>query len=588
MAFNVKCHEIKPTASSEFYKPILLNIHSKWMDITLFGMPDLRDADEFLSMKRYDAIIIGAGHNGLVNAGYLQRAGLDVLVIEKNGWVGGAAVSRELTPDILYSNCSYVCSLFRPEIMRDLDLPQHGLQVIPYEGGAVLTQDGDYLAAYHDHHAHRREFARWSPRDAEAYERYARDVTRQCRFIQPLLMRTAPDPTSFRPRDIGELIYLARKFSDLGPAEMAQTLRFWTMSISDFLDEYFETPVVKAYLALSGIIGTALGPMSPGTAYVLLHHYMGEVDGSVGAWGFARGGMGAVSDALARSFEAAGGTIRTGNGVGRILVSGGKASGVVLEDGEEIQGGIVISNADVKRTFLKLVEEKELPEPFLRRVRNFKMRGSSGKLNIALDSMPEFPALPKGSPCLQGDLHFTDTVERMERGYDDWKAGRWSADPFVDMVIPTTLDPTMAPPGKHFVSCFVQYCPHQVEGRDWTDADRDAFAETVISQIADYSPGFRDRIIHMEVRTPREIEAEVGLTEGNIFQGELTFDQLLFNRPVPGYAQYRSPVRGLYMCGSSTHPGGGVMGAPGRNAAAEILRDLKKRPQTMSDANDII
>ncbi|MBS3648116.1 NAD(P)/FAD-dependent oxidoreductase [Pseudaminobacter sp. 19-2017] len=539
-------------------------------------------------MKTWDAIVVGAGHNGLVNACYLQRAGLDVLVVEKNKWIGGAAVSRSLTPGFLYSNCSYVCSLFRPEIMRDLDLPRFGLQVISYEGGAVFTRDGDYLANYRDHHAHRREFARFSKKDAEAYDRYARDVTRQCRFIQPLLMRTAPDPTSLKPRDIGELVYLARKFAGLGAREMADTMRFWTMSISDFLDEYFETDVIKANLSLSGIIGTALGPMSPGTAYVLLHHYMGEVDGSVGAWGYARGGMGAVTQALADSFRASGGTIRTQAEVEEILVKKGQAAGVVLSDGEEIHGRMVISNADVKRTFLKLVDERELPEIFLRRVRNFRMRGSSGKLNIALDSMPEFPALPPDSPCVRADLHFTDTVERMERAYDDWKAGRWSADPFLDVVIPTTLDPTMAPPGKHFMSVFVQYCPPKVEGREWTDADRDAFAETVISQIVDYSPGFRDRIVHMEVRTPRELEAEVGLTEGNIFQGELTFDQLLFNRPVPGYAQYRSPIGGLYICGSSTHPGGGVMGAPGRNAALEILRDLKRGTSHMSPAHDVI
>jgi len=539
-------------------------------------------------MKSWDAIIIGGGHNGLVNACYLQRAGLDVLVLEKNDWVGGAAVSRSLTPGFVYSNCSYVCSLFRPEIMRDLELPRFGLQVIAYEGGAVFTRDGDYLANYRDHHAHRRDFARFSARDAESYERYARDVTRQCRFIQPLLMRTAPDPTSFKPRDIGELMFLAKKFLDLGPTQMAQTLRFWTMSISDFLDEYFETDVIKANFAISGIIGTALGPMSPGTAYVLLHHYMGEVDGSVGAWGYARGGMGAITKALAASFEASGGTIRTGAEVDRVLVRNGTATGVVLAGGEEVTGKLVVSNADVKRTFLTLVEEKELPAIFLRRVRNFKIRGSSGKVNIALDSMPEFPALPADAPSIRGDLHFTDSVERMERAYDDWKAGRWSADPFLDVMIPTTLDPTMTSPGKHFMSCFVQYCPPKVEGRDWTDADRDAFGETVISQIADYSPGFRDRIVHMEVRTPRELEAEVGLTEGNIFQGELTFDQLLFNRPVPGYAQYRSPVGGLYMCGSSTHPGGGVMGAPGRNAAAEILRDLKRGTSHLSEAHEVV
>ncbi|SIQ97927.1 Phytoene dehydrogenase-related protein [Rhizobium sp. RU20A] len=539
-------------------------------------------------MQTYDVAMIGAGHNGLVTACYLQRAGLNVIVLEKNDWVGGAATSRELTPGFLYSNCSYVCSLFRPEIMRDLELPRHGLQVIAYEGGAVLMRDGDYLASYRDHHSHRREFARFSRRDAEAYERYARDVTRQCRFIQPLLMRTAPDPFSFKPRDISELLYLARKFGEFSADEMAATLRFWTMSISDFLDEYFETDVIKAYLALSGIIGTALGPMSPGTAYVLLHHYMGEVDGSVGAWGYARGGMGAVTKALASSFQASGGVIRTGAGVEKILTRGGRAEGVVLEGGEEVRARLTVSNADVKRTFLKLVDEKDLPERFVHRVRHFKMRGSSGKVNIALDSLPEFPALPAGSTCIKGDLHFTDSVERMERAYDDWKAGRWSADPFLDMMIPTTLDPTMAPPGKHFVSTFVQYCPPKIEGRDWRDADRDGFAKTVIDQISAHSPGFRERILHMEVRTPREIEAEVGLTEGNIFQGELTFDQLLFNRPVPGYAQYRSPIHGLYMCGSSTHPGGGVMGAPGRNAAAEILRDLRRPNEHMSPAHDVI
>jgi phytoene dehydrogenase-like protein len=539
-------------------------------------------------MKSWDAIVIGGGHNGLVNACYLQRAGLDVLVVEKNDWVGGAATSRSLTPGFLYSNCSYVCSLFRPEIMRDLELPRFGLQVIAYEGAAVFTHDGDYLANYRDHHAHRREFARFSAKDAEAYDRYARDVTRQCRFIQPLLMRTPPDPTSFRPRDVGELVYLARKFGGMSAAEMGLTLRFWTMSISDFLDEYFETDVIKANFALSGIIGTALGPMSPGTAYVLLHHYMGEVDGSVGAWGYARGGMGAVTRALAGSFRTCGGTIRTGAEVERVLTKHGRATGIVLKGGEEITGKLVVSNADVKRTFLKLVDERDLPEIFLRRVRNFKIRGSSGKVNVALDSAPEFPALPKDSPIYSGEMYFTDSIERMERAYDDWKAGRWSADPFIDMVIPTMLDPTMAPTGKHFASCFVQYAPPKVEGRDWTDADRDGFAESVIAQIAEHSPGFRDRIVHLEVRTPRELEAEVGLTEGNIFQGELTFDQLLFNRPVPGYAQYRSPIGGLYLCGSSTHPGGGVMGAPGRNAAMEILRDLARGRDHMSPAHDVI
>lgn len=538
-------------------------------------------------MTRHDAIIVGGGHNGLVAACYLARAGLDVLVVEKNDWVGGAAVSRSLYPGFTYSNCSYVSSLFRPEIMRDLELPRHGLQILPYEGGAVLQQNGGYLAAFRDHEANRREIARHSPRDAESYDRYARDVQRHCRFIRPMLMRTPPDPASLRPRDLGEMAWIGKKFFGLTAAERYETVRFWTMSIADFLDEYFESPVIKAYLAGSAIIGTALGPMSPGSAYVLLHHYMGDVDGNVGAWGFARGGMGAITQALAASLRAAGGSIRCGAAVERILVSGGRATGVVLAGGEEIRARRVVSNMDVKRTFLTCVEPDELPPEFLKLVRNFKIRGSSGKLNIALDGVPEFPALPKDAPMLRGDLHFSDSIERLERAYDDWKAGQFSRDPFQDVMIPTLLDPTMAPPGKHFMSCFVQYAPPRIAGRDWTDADRDAFAATCIDQIEAYAPGFKNLILHAEVRTPREIEAEVGLTEGNIFQGELTFDQLLFNRPVPGAAQYRAPIRDLWMCGSSTHPGGGVMGAPGRNAAAEILRDMK-RPLPMGEAYAVL
>ena len=538
-------------------------------------------------MKLYDAIVVGAGHNGLVTACYLAKAGLKVVVVEKNDWIGGAAVSRSLYPGFTYSNCSYVSSLLRPEIMRDLELPKYGLQILPYEGGAVMTQDGGYLATYRDHDANRREFARHSKRDAEAYDRFSRDILRHCRFIRPLLMRTPPDPTSFRPRDLQEMAFIGRKLFDLTETEIYEMVRFWTMSISDYLDEYFEHPVIKAYLAVSAIIGTALGPMSPGSAYVLLHHYMGDVDGNIGAWGFARGGMGSITQAMAKSLAAAGGEIRAGNGVERIIVKNGRAIGVALTGGDEIYAKRVISNLDVKRTFLKCVAEKDLPASFVKQVKNFKIRGSSGKVNIALDGVPKFKALPQGSPCIRGDLHFTDSIERMERAYDDWKAGRWSRDPFQDTMIPTLIDPTMTPPGKHFMSCFVQYAPPKIDGGEWTDADRDAFGAAVIEQIATYAPGFKDLILHMEVRTPRELEREVGLTEGNIFQGELTFDQLLFNRPVPGAAQYRSPIKDLWMCGSSTHPGGGVMGAPGRNAAAEILRDLKL-PATMSDAYAVL
>ena len=356
---------------------------------------------------------------------------------------------------------------------------------------------------------------------------------------------------------------------------MYDTLRFWTMSAADFLDEYFESEIVKAHFAGSSIIGTALGPRSPGTAYVLLHHYMGDIDDTVGAWGFARGGMGAVSNALGASFAASGGTIRSAAPVAQILVRGGRACGVLLEDGEQINGRLVISNLDVRRTFLETMQAKDLPDEFLHQVKNFKIRGSSGKLNIALDGLPQFPAIPAGSPSTRGDMHVTDTIEMMERAYDDWKDGRWSRAPYIDMLIPSQIDPTMVPDGKHYMSVFVQYCPYRLADGEWTAAKRQAFGDTVINTIAQHSPNFKALILHAEIRTPWDIENEVGLTEGNIFQGELTMDQLLFNRPVPGYAQYRGPVKGMYMCGSSTHPGGGVMGAPGANAARAVLRDLK-------------
>ncbi|MEJ8569162.1 phytoene desaturase family protein [Elongatibacter sediminis] len=533
-------------------------------------------------MKKHDAIVIGAGHNGITNAAYLAKAGLDVLLVEKNPWIGGASVSRELHEGWIYSNCSYVCSLLRPEVYRSLELAKYGLQVVPYGGSVTMSQNGDILGSYVDEDVSRREIARHSERDADAVVRYHRDIMRQCRFIRQFLLRTAPDPTSFRPSDIREMIYLGKEFAKLGEDVIYDLMRFYTMSISDYLDEYFEHPLIKAAYAGSGIIGSALGVMSPGTAYVLLHHAMGEVDGNIGAWGFARGGMGAIAKAMNACFEDHGGTTLCGSGVDRIIVKNGKTSGVALENGDEHHADVVVSNMTFPRTFLECMDEKDLEPDFLKKVRNFKIRGSSGKLNIALDGLPQFTALKDNPDMMVADMHLIDSIERLERAYDDWKNGTWSQDPYIDMLIPSLTDPTMAPPGKHFMSVFVQYVPPKVHGEEWTDAQRDAFGQTVINQIEKYAPGFKDLILHAEIRTPRELENEVGLTEGNIFQGELTMDQLLFNRPIPGYAQYRGPVKGLYMCGSSNHPGGGVMAAPGANAAREILSDLK-RPNTVPE-----
>ena len=533
-------------------------------------------------MKKYDAIIIGAGHNGLTNAAYLAKSGLDVLVLEKNEYIGGAAVTREMHDGWFYSSCSYVCSMMRQAIHRDLNLTKHGLVLVPYLGTVVFADNGDTLTSYHSEEAEYNQLRHRSPHDADAMFRFQTDLGRYAQLIRKTLLRTPPDPTSFRPRDIKELLWLAKQFWSLGEKELYEYIRFFTMSAADFLDDYFEDDLIKAAMASPGVIGTALGVYSPGSAYILLHHVMGDVDGNIGAWGLARGGMGAISNALAGALREHGGEIRTSSGVDKILVKNGKATGVVLENGDELYSEIVVSNMDAKRTFTKCMDKNDLPPGIYEKAKNFKIRGSSGKVNIALSGLPKFNNVADNRYINRGGQGFVGSMETMERAYDCWKHGQWSDDPFIESVIPSAWDPTVAPPGKHWMSNFIQYCPPQLADGPWTPEKRDAFGQTVINKIERYSPGFKDLIVHMEVRTPHEIEAEIGLTEGNIFQGELTIDQLLFNRPFPGYAQYRMPIKNMYMCGSSTHPGGGVSSACGANAAREILIDLK-RPNTVPE-----
>lgn len=534
-------------------------------------------------MKRYDAIVIGAGHNGLANAAYLARAGLDVVVLEKNDYIGGAAVSRELVEGWWYSNCSYVCSMMRQAIHRDLDLSRHGLMLVPYLGTVNFGLNGQVMLDYTDEDAAHNELKRLSPHDADAMHRLHADLNRYSQLIRKTLLRTPPDPVSPGIRDVQELLFLAREFWTLGEREIYEYIRFFTMSAAEFLDGYFEHPLIKAAMATPGIIGTALGVESPGSAYILLHHVMGDVDGSIGAWGLARGGMGAISKAIASALQAEGGEIRTEAPVARVKVRGGRATGVVLENGDEIDARIVVSNLDAKRTFTKIIDEQDLPEDIVRRARNFKIRGSSGKVNIALSGLPKWTGVPDNRYVNRGGQAFIGDMETLERAYDCWKRGRWSDDPFIESVIPSAWDPTVAPPGSHWMSNFIQYCPPELADGPWTPEKRDAFGQTVIDKIERHSPGFQDLIVHMEVRTPHEIENEVGLTQGNIFQGELTIDQLLFNRPFPGYAKYRMPLKNLYMCGSSTHPGGGVSAACGANAAREILADLKLKNTVPED-----
>ncbi len=519
--------------------------------------------------ESYEVVVVGGGHNGLAHAAYLARAGRKVLVLESRAVLGGAAVTEEIVPGFRFSVFSYVVSLLRPEIIRELDLVSHGLEILPLDG-TFTPLEGNYLWRIDDPMQTRREIARFSSADAEAYDDFGRAMVRICRFVRPFLAEPAPDPTSFAPADLDQFLRIARRYQAVPSEDKFLLAQLFTSSAVDFLDRWFETDPLKATMSASGIIGTFLGVRSPGTAYVLLHHYMGEIDGTFRAWGFSRDGTGGISRAIAGAALQAGAEIRTEARVAKILVRNGRAEGVVLDSGEEIRTGVVSSSLDPRQTFLRLLDEKELPADFLEEVRRFKFRGSSGKVNLALDALPEFTCLPGHGRHLRGAISISPSVEYMERAYDDAKYGRFSRQPYVDIVIPTLTDPQLAPPGKHVMSCFVQYAPYHLAEGDW-DSRREEFGDTVIDAISRFAPNLRKIILGRQVLTPLDIERTIGLSEGNIFQGELSPEQLFFQRPVGGWARYRTPVRGLYLCGSAAHPGGGIMGAPGRLAALEIL-----------------
>jgi phytoene dehydrogenase-like protein len=522
--------------------------------------------------QHYDAIVIGGGHNGLVNAAYLAKAGTKVVVLERRHVLGGAAVTEEIFPGFLFSECSYVVSLLRPEIIRELDLPRHGLEILPLDGTFTPMPNGDYLWRVNDHAKTVRELRRHSRVDAEAYEEFSKMMVPMCRFVKPILSMIPPDPTTLNPRDLKQLHFLLQRFRELSSDERYTLVQLMTMSSAGFLDQWFETDVLKATMSASGIIGTFLGIRSPGTAYVLLHHYMGEIDGAFRSWGFSRGGTGAISNAIASAARELGAEIRTKAPVVKILTQNGRACGVVLQSGEEISADIVSSSVDPHLTFEKFLEPKELPADFRESVRRYKFRGSSGKVNLALDALPNFKCLPGPGTHLRGAISISPGTEYMERAYDDAKYGHYSRRPYIDMVIPSLTDPSVAPPGKHVLSCFVQYAPYKLASGTWDD-EREAFGNNVINTIAEYAPNIKDLIIGKQVLTPLDLEREFGLTQGNIFQGELSLEQLFFLRPVAGWAYYRTPIDNLYMCGSSTHPGGGIMGANGRLASQVILKN---------------
>ena len=524
-------------------------------------------------MSQYDAIVIGAGHNGLTCAAYLAKAGRKVLVLERRHVVGGAAVSEEIFPGFTYSVCSYVVSLLRPQVIRDLELARFGLEVVPLEATFTPFPDGRSLARWPDPDRNRQEIGRFSARDADVYPEFGKAMGQLARFAKPIIDSNAPDPGSMKPADLWKLLGLGRRFRELGDDLAALQFKLTTMSAVDFLREWFESDELIAPMSCSGIIGTFLGVKSPGSAYVLLHHSLGEIDGSSRAWGFPKGGTGGVSEAIAASARHFGAEIRCSSPVDHVLVEGGRAVGVVLPNGDELRAKTVISGCEPRLTFLGLVGEQHLPGDFVTQIKRFKLRGSSGKVNIALDRFPEFSARPGIGRHLFGDISLAPGTDYLERAYDDAKYGAFSKQPFINIVFPTLFDKSMAPPGKHVMSCFVQYAPYALaEGpADWPN-QRAAFGRAVIDTLKTYMPTIEEDILHMQVLSPWDMEQEFGLTEGNIFHGELSLDQLLFQRPTSGWAQYATPVRGLWLCGSGAHPGGGVMGAPGALAAKEILR----------------
>ena len=525
--------------------------------------------------NKYDAIVIGGGHNGLVNAAYLARAGLKVLVLEQRHVVGGAAVTEEIYPGFKYSVFSYVVSLLRPEIIRDLNLSEHGLTILPLESTLTPLPNGDYIYRDADQYRTRRNIARFSQRDAEAYSEYGRMMYFMAKAVKYILGIQPPDPTSMQPRELGSLLNLAKHFIGIGEEQFYALTKLMTMAAADYLEEWFETDPLIATLSASGIIGTFLGPRSPGTAYVLLHHYMGEIDGVFRAWGFSKGGTGGISDAIADSANSFGAEIRTEARVSEVIIKHGKAIGVALENGAEIYADTVISSLDPNLTFLDMVDEKSLPAEFVNSIKKYKSRGSSGKVNLALDAAPDLACLPGAGPHLRGAISISPSVDYIERAYDAAKYGGIPQKPYIDIIIPSMIDPDMAPPGKHVMSCFVQYAPTELSEGAW-DERREEFGDAVVNTLAEHIPNIKKIILHRQVLTPYDIEKSIGLTGGNIFQGELSLSQLFFLRPTPGYAQYRTPIKDYYQCGSGTHPGGGITGAPGRLAALKILRDKKK------------
>jgi phytoene dehydrogenase-like protein len=527
----------------------------------------------------FDAIIIGGGHNGLVAAAYLARAGLSVLVLERRAYLGGACVTEEVWPGYKVSTLAYLCSLLQPKIIRELELKRFGLHLYPKDPAFFTAfPDGRHLFFWQDMAATQEELAKFSKRDAQYYPTYEHELARLAVWVEGLLLTTPPNIIR---RTLSDYIALGR----LGLAtlrrrdpDLVRLIKIMTQSVRVYLDDRFEADEIKATLATDGVIGTNGGPSTPGTAYIMLHHVMGGATGIRGLWGFVRGGMGAISEAIAQSAMAYGATMRTEAAVARVLVRHERAYGVVLESGETITARVVLSNADPKVTFLKLVEPTDLAEDFRHQVAQIQMQGCVAKINLVLDALPDFKAYPGArlGPQHKATMHVCPSMDYVDHAWEEAQQGRPSTHPLLEITIPTTYDDSLAPPGKHIMSIFAQYAPYSLCDGDW-DQRKELFADRCIEALAEYAPNIRQAILHRQVISPVDLERQYALSGGNIFHGDMSLDQLFCMRPVAGWAKYRTPIRGLYLCGSGTHPGGGVMGAPGHNAARAVLADWRRR-----------
>jgi phytoene dehydrogenase-like protein len=541
----------------------------------------LKDEKDLALLQSYDAIIIGAGHNGLVTAAYLAKSGKKVLVLERRPIIGGSAVTEEIFPGFKYSAGAHLAGTFSNDIIAELELKKHGLEILPFDPLLFAPAlAGNSLVVPREAAKVAEEIGRFSRADAGKFDSFCSLTKKLSCFLAALNGLALPDGTKTASLNIFELAKLGWKFHRLGEKDMYEFLRILPMSIADLLNEWFESDLLKAALAGSGILGSFVGPRQQGTAFNFLHHQLGESNGALRTGGFVRGGIGNLPQAIAQAAQRFGAKIQTGAEVTQILTKSGTAAGVVVENGEEISGTAIISNADVKRTFLRLMGPTYLDPEFLLQVKNIRSRGIVAKINFALDTLPKFKGGSEhvSSAALGGVIHIGPTLDYLERAADDAKYGRFSRQPFLEITIPSVADPSLAPPGKHVMSVWMQYAPYHLRNSNW-NAERDALGDTVVNVIEDYATGFKNSILHRQVLTPLDLEQNFGLTEGCIYHAEMSLDQIFFMRPVPGWARYGTPIENLYLCGSGTHPGGGITGLPGYYAAKRVLQ---VKPQTVS------